>query len=103
MGIPLEKQKSIFEGFSQADSSTARKFGGTGLGLTISSRLVEAMGGSIWVESKAGSGSIFHFHARFGLQKNAVPLEEVDLAELAGLPVLSSMETKPIAGCCKRC
>ena len=46
------------------------------------------MGGRIWVESKAGSGSVFHFHARFGLQKNPVPLEEIDLAELAGLPVL---------------
>ena len=88
VGVPLEKHKSIFEGFSQADSSTARKFGGTGLGLTISSRLVEAMGGSIWVESQAGSGSTFHFNARFGLQNNPRPLEKVDLAELAGLTVL---------------
>jgi signal transduction histidine kinase/CheY-like chemotaxis protein len=88
VGVPLDKQKSIFEGFSQADNSTARKFGGTGLGLTISSRLVEAMGGSIWVESQAGAGSTFHFNARFGLQRNPQPLEEVDLAELAGLRVL---------------
>ena len=88
VGVPLEKQKSIFEGFSQADNSTARKFGGTGLGLTISSRLVEAMGGKIWVESQAGSGSTFHFNARFGLQRNPHPPEKVDVAELAGLTVL---------------
>jgi PAS domain S-box-containing protein len=61
IGISPEKQKLIFEPFSQADSSTTRKYGGTGLGLTISSRLVECMGGKIWVESEAGRGTQFHF------------------------------------------
>jgi len=61
IGIPEGKQKSIFDPFSQADTSTTRKFGGTGLGLTISARLVTMMGGKIWVESKAGEGSQFHF------------------------------------------
>jgi signal transduction histidine kinase/ActR/RegA family two-component response regulator len=65
VGIPPEKQKAIFESFTQADSSTTRKYGGTGLGLTISMRLVELMGGKIWVESAAGSGSKFHFTASF--------------------------------------
>jgi len=61
IGIPPERQKSIFEAFTQADSSTTRAFGGTGLGLTISSHLVRMMGGNIWVESQPGYGSIFHF------------------------------------------
>jgi two-component system, sensor histidine kinase and response regulator len=64
IGIPLEKQKAIFEPFTQADSSTTRKYGGTGLGLTISSRLVGMMGGKMWVESQPGSGTHFHFTAR---------------------------------------
>ncbi len=61
IGIPEQKLKLIFEPFTQADTSTTRKYGGTGLGLTISSRLVEMMGGRIWVESESGKGSQFHF------------------------------------------
>ncbi len=66
IGIPSEKLGAIFEAFTQVDSSTARKYGGTGLGLTISSRLVRAMDGRIWVESEPGQGSRFHFTAKFG-------------------------------------
>ena len=61
VGIPQEKQQRIFEAFSQADSSTTRQFGGTGLGLTICARLVSLMAGRIWVESTPGEGSVFHF------------------------------------------
>jgi PAS domain S-box-containing protein len=63
IGIPPEKQEFIFDAFSQVDGSTTRKYGGTGLGLTISARLVKAMGGKIWVESEPGKGSRFHFTA----------------------------------------
>ena len=67
MGIPKEKQKVIFDAFSQADNSSTRKFGGTGLGLTISSQLVQLMNGTMWVDSEPNCGSTFHFTAKFAL------------------------------------
>src|SRR6202049_3688712 len=74
MGIPPEKQHLIFESFAQADGSTTRRFGGTGLGLTISRQLVELMGGRMWVESEVGKGSTFHFYCNFQ-QGTAAPSE----------------------------
>jgi two-component system sensor histidine kinase/response regulator len=90
IGIPLEKQALIFNAFSQADGSTTRRFGGTGLGLTISSRLIELMKGRIWVESEVGRGSTFHFTAEFEVTEAAAadPLS-ARLAELNGLRVLA--------------
>ena len=67
IGIPVNKQQHVFSAFSQADSSLTRTFGGTGLGLTISSQLVEMMGGRIWLESEEGTGSTFHFTVRLGI------------------------------------
>ncbi len=88
-GIPQEKLRTIFNAFVQADSSTTRKYGGTGLGLTISRRLVEMVGGEIWAESEVGRGSTFHFTSRF-LLDHASPtrITPSEAVTLQGLPVL---------------
>ncbi len=88
IGIPENKLESIFGEFCQADGSTTRKYGGTGLGLTISRRLVEIMEGDIWVESVSGKGSTFHFTVRLGLQPEQHAPISIPSGALRGLPVL---------------
>jgi signal transduction histidine kinase/DNA-binding response OmpR family regulator len=89
IGIPLAKQKSIFDPFSQADASTTRKYGGTGLGLTISTRLVTMMGGQIWVESEQGKGTQFHFTVQLKSSEKSVQTGTLAPAEfLRGVRVL---------------
>jgi CheY-like chemotaxis protein/signal transduction histidine kinase/HPt (histidine-containing phosphotransfer) domain-containing protein len=85
VGVPKDKQAVIFEAFCQADGSTTRRYGGTGLGLTISQQLVELMGGRVRVESRPGEGSTFHFTVKLKKQLGARPKTAVDWQ---GLPVL---------------
>jgi len=88
IGIAEDKRWEIFGAFVQADATTTRKYGGTGLGLTISSQLVEMMGGRLWLESEPGKGSRFHFVARFDLFKGeTVPAPSFDLRSLRVLVV----------------
>jgi signal transduction histidine kinase/CheY-like chemotaxis protein len=84
IGIPAEKQESIFSPFTQADTSTTRQYGGTGLGLTISSRMVAMMGGKLWLESEVGRGTQFHFTVQLKVRDQGgeaevlVPLETLN-------------------------
>ena len=89
IGIPAEKHVTIFSPFAQADSSTTRKYGGTGLGLTICARMVAMMGGKLWLESEVGRGSQFHFTARLQMSSKAAESEiMVPLETLNGLRIL---------------
>ena len=88
IGIPKEKQDLIFDAFTQVDGSTTRKYGGTGLGLTISARLVDAMKGRMWVESEPGQGSAFHFTTTMGVAPESFQTRPGDGVSLEGIRVL---------------
>lgn len=88
IGIAADKQAAIFEAFQQVDMSATRKYGGTGLGLTISKQLVREMSGRIWVESELGKGSKFHFTANFVRQPNSGIDDEQIPREIAGTNVI---------------
>ena len=88
IGIPEDKQQRVFEPFSQADGSIARRYGGTGLGLTICSKLVNLMGGRIWVESVLKQGSTFHFTVQLAVQDAAKHVEPIETQQLSGMHAL---------------
>jgi len=105
-GVPIEKQKKIFEPFSQADGSFTRIHGGAGLGLTLCSRLVPMMGGTIWVESRPAQGSAFHFTAGLALQdassfdialpRGSAPLQPEELRDVDALIVDDNLTNRRV-------
>jgi PAS domain S-box-containing protein len=89
IGIPQDKLASIFNAFEQGDGSMTRRYGGTGLGLAITSRLIQLMEGRIWVDSRVGQGSTFHFTVSFGIpDPQAAPLARVEPAQVYGAKAL---------------
>ena len=88
IGIPPDKQERMFRPFEQADVATTRRYGGTGLGLTISRQLVEMMHGRIWVESEADQGSTFHFTAELGVSAEQHTYKPAEIHTLENVPVL---------------
>jgi CheY-like chemotaxis protein/HPt (histidine-containing phosphotransfer) domain-containing protein len=88
IGIPEDRQKDIFEPFTQVDNSTTRRFGGTGLGLAISKQLVGMMGGALGVESAVGKGTTFYFTVKFGKSNYVPPVGDESVGDLAGVKVL---------------
>src|SRR5207253_1412765 len=102
IGIPPDRQNSIFDAFAQADVSTTRRYGGTGLGLSISSRLAEMMGGRLWVESEVGRGSTFHFTAQLGVEvgqaADAAPIRDIEVRGLRVLVVDDNATNRHILG-----
>ena len=99
IGVAKEKQEHVFEAFSQADGSMARKYGGTGLGLTICMRLVKMMAGKIWMESEPGQGSTFHFTLQVAVQDSPArpePLEARQLRDLHALIVDDNLTNRKV-------
>jgi hypothetical protein len=98
IGIPKEKQKEIFESFTQVDSSITRKYGGTGLGLAICKKIIEMMGGNIWVESEVGKGSTFYFTVRLKKGKDKTQTIPPEMRKLKVLIVDDKKINRIISG-----
>ena len=95
IGIPEDKLERLFKPFSQVDASTTRRYGGTGLGLVISKKLIDMMGGKIWVESEVGKGSTFHFT----IKAESTLMKPIDTPKLVSRPKADIQENLPNTTC----